>query len=829
MGPRKKSKSQASQTSGDIVISHEDGRKRTVKGQLSPAISQAAKSSSGSSTSQPSALAHSPPATSPEICSRAKHNVDNDKANHDTQRRSPPRNSWYVRTWPRLPKSSAVTQIVKESVSAAGLSASEASAKAGQAAANVPKPNTSTTTFARTVQVPKTTPPKNPITTEIPATPALSVQPSDSQITSPPGPVPLDPGQRLEIAHAAEPEPTDSIPTEPKVPQLTSTSIAKSLPHAPDSSSSWLAWLSATTATAKGSPHVAPVTQLSPVPSVLEQNNPPSKVSQRPKETQCLPLEQGAPVDASLVASVSPAGQRRSWLTFWNKSSDSRLELDNQSPSQNPLAGEGCFGAKQINAVPTVRNVESQSGNLGSWGFWQRSKQPQENGRADKSLADDEIATTSITATSKRVKSFDSSKVASGKELTPNAPSAQQTVPPDLTTPKTSQITPKPNTAHNSTSTAAVVKVVPSKLRLQTPTTPPRLSGPSNILLPQLRDVFSSAHPSRWMQTFSRYFSYNREPVPKHVDIVQETPRLRKAIAIGIHGYFPAPLIRTILGQPTGTSVKFADMAENAIQRWTMRQGYLCDVAKVALEGEGRIGDRVDLLWTLMLNWLDDIRKADFVFVACHSQGVPVALMLIAKLISFGCINGARIAVCAMAGVNLGPFPEYKSRWIGGAAGELFEFANLESPVSRDYIAALGTTLGFGVKIAYVGSIDDQLVSLEVSGPAMQSLSNIILMPLQSSTFCPLRHPHVFRAVFVNGRVHAPDFLTHLVGFILKIRNLGVSDHGLIRELSSPLAGSLYSGEGHSKIYDEPAVYEYLLTSYLFNHPEVLIKPQSCY
>jgi hypothetical protein len=60
----------------------------------------------------------------------------------------------------------------------------------------------------------------------------------------------------------------------------------------------------------------------------------------------------------------------------------------------------------------------------------------------------------------------------------------------------------------------------------------------------------------------------------------------------------------------------------------------------------------------------------------------------------------------------------------------------------------------------------------------------------------------------VDGRVHAPDFLTHLVGFALKLRNLGISDHGLIRELSTPLAGSLYSGEGHSRIYEDPAVYD---------------------
>lgn len=50
--------------------------------------------------------------------------------------------------------------------------------------------------------------------------------------------------------------------------------------------------------------------------------------------------------------------------------------------------------------------------------------------------------------------------------------------------------------------------------------------------------------------------------------------------------------------------------------------------------------------------------------------------------------------------------------------------------------------------------------------------------------------------------------IAHLVGFALKLRNLGVSDHGLIRELSTPLAGSLYSGEGHSRLYDDEQVYD---------------------
>lgn len=123
----------------------------------------------------------------------------------------------------------------------------------------------------------------------------------------------------------------------------------------------------------------------------------------------------------------------------------------------------------------------------------------------------------------------------------------------------------------------------------------------------------------------------------------------------------------------------------------------------------------MELLWKLLLNWIEKIRKADFILVSCHSQGVPVAMMLVAKLISFGCLSSARVGVCAMAGINLGPFGDYKSRWIGGSAGELFDFGRPDSVVSKDYETAIDVVLRAGVKVVFVGSIDDQLVSLDVS------------------------------------------------------------------------------------------------------------------
>lgn len=88
-----------------------------------------------------------------------------------------------------------------------------------------------------------------------------------------------------------------------------------------------------------------------------------------------------------------------------------------------------------------------------------------------------------------------------------------------------------------------------------------------------------------------------------------------------------------------GTSIRFANGAATALERWTAQQGYKCEIEKIALEGEGLIADRIDVLWKLLLKWADDIREADFVMIACHSQGVPVSIVLMSKLIELGYVN----------------------------------------------------------------------------------------------------------------------------------------------------------------------------------------------
>ena len=438
--------------------------------------------------------------------------------------------------------------------------------------------------------------------------------------------------------------------------------------------------------------------------------------------------------------------------------------------------------ASSLEAAPPPQLPGDGSKSAG-WVFWSRNKSTDNSKTPESNVGEIAISNTPSQTHPKRtsisLQDSDKPKVSSSVPETLTS-QAQETA----TTPKTQAKLQEPK--------AAKPESPPAKNKApETASTVQLQKSVPNILLPSFKDTYALHESLTWLEQLGRLLHITKAPELNHLHRMHDPPPIKRAIAIGVHGYFPAPVFRRVIGQPTGTSIKFSNMAAKAINGWTRAQGYSCEVKTAALEGEGRIAERVELLWKLLLNWIDEIRKSDFIMVACHSQGVPVAMMLVAKLIDFGCLNPAsvKIGICAMAGVNMGPFLDYKSNWISGSAGELFEFSDPASTVSKSYLAALETVLRFGARVSFVGSIDDQLVSLE------------------SSIFASVSHPHIYRAVFIDGRVHTPNFIAHLVGFALKLRNLGVPDHGLIRELSSPLAGSLYGGEGHSRIYEDEGVY----------------------
>ncbi|KAI5928698.1 hypothetical protein F4810DRAFT_644948 [Camillea tinctor] len=493
-----------------------------------------------------------------------------------------------------------------------------------------------------------------------------------------------------------------------------------------------------------------------------------------------------------------PTKPTSSWFGYWYTSATPVTSetvvpapTDN-SKDEQPVSKETRDAAKED--TPPATNQPSTGS---TWAFWSRDTGKQDSGKNMTTPEQGELAvigdgseasprkSTGITVDEGALPAKEP-PVKTAKELTARSSASKKKKKAHPQSLDLEESLPaRPGTPHSDIST----KTVSTK-----PATPGSSNAHTrNLLLPSFRSTYHMKENPSIIKQITQLLLRTQQPSVNHVFLAKEPIKVKKAIAIGVHGLFPASFLRPVIGQPTGTSIRFANHCADAIRRWADSHGCAgCEIEKVALEGEGKIADRVDNLWKLLLNWIEHIRRADLIMIACHSQGVPVGLMLLAKLIDLGMITNARIGVCAMAGVSLGPFPDYKSGMgmLMGSAAELWQFADPESEISKRYEHALEVVVNYGGRITYVGSIDDQLV------------------PMESAVYSPASHPYIYRAVFVDGRIHAPDFITHLVGFALKLRNLGISDHGLIRELSVPLAGSLYSGEGHSRLYDDEQVYD---------------------
>jgi hypothetical protein len=422
--------------------------------------------------------------------------------------------------------------------------------------------------------------------------------------------------------------------------------------------------------------------------------------------------------------SKKPAEDGRSWFGLWSRSQSLPPETSTKpTPDQEQLKkGDGDGDVTQttpmhVDSEPSENSVNGATNEIQDatasindgrdgaarkatgWAFWSSdaTSPPPTDGSVHKQVGELAVANTPSQSNPEAAQFNEQGEPA---KIEPAKPATKKA--------RGRQTKKKDATSAASTPTASTPTESPARKPAESTSTTRQ-----DLLLPQFATTYSlMQQPSVWQQ-IREYFVGNENQSP-HLHLVSNPQRIKKAVAIGIHGFFPSPIIQKLIGPPTGTSIRFANHAAQAIKSWTEKRGYECEIEKVALEGEGVITDRIDTLWKLLLNWVDHIRSADYILVACHSQGVPVAIMLIAKLIQFGCIPSSRLGICAMAGVNLGPFTEYKTRMFGGSALELFDFTNPSSRVSKMYLAALETVLMHGVKVVYVGSLDDQLVSLEV-------------------------------------------------------------------------------------------------------------------
>jgi hypothetical protein len=356
----------------------------------------------------------------------------------------------------------------------------------------------------------------------------------------------------------------------------------------------------------------------------------PAAVQDEPQPEQTAAL---APAEELPKTAKTPTAST-SWFGLWSTAAPSTAkEASKEAPKeapkeQIPVKIDQNDGDTVMEDAPSKPNTEPTAGS--SWAFWSTDTSKKTAKTPGKSKEVGQLAVAGEVSQNQP----EPAKAPPVKEEKKTRPSKRgRTVSVEVD--ETSKSTAQPE--------AALTKV-PST---QTPV--PLKVAPPNLIIPSVRNTYRLMENPSILQQIARLILHGQQKPVKHVFLAKELPKIKKAIAIGIHGLFPAPLLRTVIGQPTGTSVRFANHAAAAIRRWADQHGcFDCEIEKVALEGEGKIAERVDNLWKLLLNWIEHVRKADFILVACHSQGVPVAVMLVAKLIEFGVVSTSRIGVCAM-------------------------------------------------------------------------------------------------------------------------------------------------------------------------------------
>lgn len=329
----------------------------------------------------------------------------------------------------------------------------------------------------------------------------------------------------------------------------------------------------------------------------------------------------------------------------------------------------------------------------------------------------------------------------------------------------------------------------------------PKKTKHPNKIVPSLEECLpletTTSSIYRKVKKLSTYLGYNKSNYINHLNRC-EAKVFKRVLIIGVHGFFPTRMIRPLIGAPTGTSMKFTNEAEKAIISWAKDNQMDVAIQKIALEKDGKIFDRVEFFFEIMSKWKSEIEKADFIFIAAHSQGTPVSILLLSKLIEYGIINpNKKIGILAMAGINNGPYLGVDQTFLVRAYSaienesmlELFQFQNFESSQSKKYLEAIRIIISYGVKICYIGSINDQMV------------------PLYSSIASHVFHPNIYRAVYIDGGSNTPDFVSRVVSLSTWLLNIGYSDHDVIKEISHALAGPL-TGGGHSKIYNDINVYK---------------------
>ena len=239
---------------------------------------------------------------------------------------------------------------------------------------------------------------------------------------------------------------------------------------------------------------------------------------------------------------------------------------------------------------------------------------------------------------------------------------------------------------------------------------------------------------------------------------------LRRVVVIGVHGW---SLFGGMLGdKPLLVSSRFCYYIQHALQRY-MRSLSLPDgstrpplhITCIPLYGHGRVEDRVSMYVESQLpQYTDELRQADHVIIACHSQGCMVTSSLLALLLlnpnpPLTLPAPPHISILMLAGLHHGPFPDLPTD-LYPPTKELLSYSHFHSSHSQLHIERMQRLLAAGVRVMLVGSVHDAVV------PLYSSLGQLLG-----------RSTNLVRAMYVDYQHYQPDFLYSLLSLTLYLSN----------------------------------------------------------
>lgn len=337
-----------------------------------------------------------------------------------------------------------------------------------------------------------------------------------------------------------------------------------------------------------------------------------------------------------------------------------------------------------------------------------------------------------------------------------------------------------------------------------------------HIIFPSIEENYRIITVKTQIRLFGQHLLYHANSSECHLyrrteaKIIRRKKKTKKAVVIGVHNFLPTKMVKTTIGQSTGNSIKFVKEASKAIREWLLNEE--CDIETIALDGGGKVADRVEHLLKLLENWYQLISDADFLFVVAHSQGVTVGIQVLARLLDRVEWRNKRIGFLSMAGPFHGPVVGLDTKLVVRAYSqvenevlrELFDLQKPNSYHTQQLKNALVALLDKNVKVTLCGSFTDQFV------------------PLFSSLATGYTHPNIYRIIHSRISDNIPPFIILLFQAAVIAKNMGRSDYNVIQDLSDRCIGSLSTG-GHGHVFEDQAVYVQALqhaleTTDLFQH-----------